>query len=94
MLLYIESKYPKVHLVKIYNDSLISLETKSTNAYKAIYKKSNADITKAINSLSKKGNYNYILSKKNDLILFANDDDTNNLTPKILKLLKLKNYVK
>ncbi|MGB1282844.1 MAG: OmpH family outer membrane protein [Polaribacter sp.] len=76
-------------LTKKYNDTLTAFKQRIDKAYTTVLNTENSKIQKAIDSISKLYNYEYVLSTKNSSILFVKDT-TNNLTPHILRALGLK----
>lgn len=76
-------------LTKKYNDTLVAFRQEIDKAYATVVTTENNKIQKAIDSISKLYNYEYVFSTKNNNILFVKDT-TNNLTPHILKALNLK----
>ena len=76
-------------LTKKYNDTLTAFKQQIDNVYNTVVATENNKIQKAIDSISKLYNYEYIFSTKNNSILFVKDT-TNNITPHILKALNLK----
>jgi Skp family chaperone for outer membrane proteins len=72
-----------------YNDTVVAFKKQIEQAYATVVATENHHIQKAIDSVGTMHNYNYVLSTKNNAILFAKDT-THNLTAKVLELLTLK----
>jgi Skp family chaperone for outer membrane proteins len=72
-----------------YNDTVVAFKKQIEQNYAKVLAKENNNIQKAIDSVGTMYNYNYILSTKNNTILFVKDT-THNLTGKVLELLKIK----
>jgi Skp family chaperone for outer membrane proteins len=70
-----------------YNDTVVAFKKQIDQAYATVVATENNNIQKAIDSVGTIHNYTYVLSTKNNAILFAKDT-THNLTAQVLELLK------
>jgi Skp family chaperone for outer membrane proteins len=76
-----------------YNDTVVAFKKQIEKAYATVVAAENNHIQKAIDSLGIMHNYNYVFSTKNNAILFVKDTLKDDLTFKVIEVLKQKGHI-